>query len=285
MQQRHQGTLVPVLTSQAGSCLTFANWQDASVTTISYQLEALIIKPGITVLKKLTQLRDYISWPGPIVLNAVLPPANSNGIYLIRSTYDGQLVQLSIQELATLIAELKPNKVLLPLDSLKFFKEFWQPLAIATKTDIELYFPKEEHSHFNLDHLNYYGIYKQQSFEDFFNDVQKLNNSLYLLGDFNLAQMQELLENKYTVETNRPALDGMMGLFYSQEKDKQLTITAQEMNMDYRMLDNNCQCKTCSTQLTRAYLHHLLEQTPLLAQRYLVQHNLYFCQNYIINQN
>ncbi|STX29352.1 queuine tRNA-ribosyltransferase [Legionella beliardensis] len=282
MQQR-QGTLVPVLTSQAGSCLTFANWQDASVTTIAYQLDALMIKPGVAFLKKLIQLRDYISWPGTIVLNAVLPPANSNGIYLIRSTYDGQLVQLSIQELASLIAELKPNKVLLPLDSLTFFNEFWQTLV--TETDIELYFPQGEPSHLNLDHLNYYGIYKQQSFKDFFNDVQKLDKPMYLLGDFNLAQMQELLENKHTVETNRPALDGMMGLFYSREKDEQLTIIAQEMSMDYQTLDNSCQCKTCSAQLTRAYLHHLLGQTPLLAQRYLVQHNLYFCQNYIINQN
>ena len=40
----------------------------------------------------------------------------------------------------------------------------------------------------------------------------------------------------------------------------------------------NCSCETCSQGFTRAYFHHLLQHTPLLAQRFLVIHNVFFTQ-------
>jgi queuine tRNA-ribosyltransferase len=44
---------------------------------------------------------------------------------------------------------------------------------------------------------------------------------------------------------------------------------------DFRMLDHNCLCESCEQGFTRAYLHHLLQHTPMLAQRYLMMHNMF----------
>ncbi|MGQ3888970.1 hypothetical protein ACQUW5_08060 [Legionella sp. CNM-1927-20] len=278
MQENALSQYIPLLSSHAGSCLTFENWQNTGIRTIAYQVDELLVKPGLPVLKKLTHLRNYISWPGEIVLNALLSPTNAEGIYQIRSAYDGQLVKISVSELSHLIKKLKPSKVLLPVGSAKYFKEFWQPLL----TDLELYLHHEESIDDTLV-TGYYCSYTEQPFNYLYKSLQSFKNKLYLIGDFQLQEMQLLLQNNYSVQSNQPAQDGMQGLFYNEEG--KINILKQELQQDYQTLKDNCQCQTCKAQLTRAYLHHLLQQTPLLAQRYLIQHNVYYCQNYLINQN
>ncbi|WP_165482658.1 hypothetical protein [Legionella gresilensis] len=278
MQENALSQYIPLLSSHAGSCLTFANWQNAGVRTIAYQIDELLVKPGLPVLQKLTQLRNYISWPGQLVLNALLKPSRTEGIYEIRSTYDGQLVQISVSELSKLIKALKPNKVLLPLGSAQYFEQFWQPLL----AEIELYLNFEEAKD-DISTTGYYCSFKEQPFNYQYNNLPNANNKLYLIGDFQLHEMQLLLQNNYNFQSNQPAEDGMRGVFYNEEE--KINILEQEFQQDYLTLKQNCQCQTCSTQLTRAYLHHLLQHTPLLAQRYLIQHNVYYCQNYLINQN
>lgn len=45
--------------------------------------------------------------------------------------------------------------------------------------------------------------------------------------------------------------------------------------MDFQILDVHCQCESCQQGFTRAYLHHLFQHTPMLAQRYLMMHNMF----------
>ncbi|STX51885.1 queuine tRNA-ribosyltransferase [Legionella busanensis] len=277
MQENAVSHYIPLLSSQAGSCLTFANWQNAGAKIVAYQLDELLVKPGLPVLQKLTHLQDYLAWSGDLVLNALLKPVNAKGVYEIRSSYDGQLVQISVLELSSLIKTLKPNKVLLPLGSAPYFKQFWQPLL----AEIELYLHFEEAKD-DITTTGYYYSFTEQPFDYLYKNLPKFNK-LYLIGAFQLHEMQLLLQNNYSVQSNLPAEDGMQGVFYD-EKEK-FNILEQTFEQDYQTLKHNCQCETCNRQLTRAYLHHLLQHTPLLAQRYLIQHNVYYCQNYLINQN
>lgn len=47
-----------------------------------------------------------------------------------------------------------------------------------------------------------------------------------------------------------------------------------QYRLDTRILAEDCTCKICRTPFTKSYLHHLYQETPLLAERYLALHNL-----------
>ena len=83
---------IPRLNSKAGLCLTPENWKDAKVTAVSYSLEFLLHKPGQEVLKKIADLSQYLAWSGAIVLNGMSLGANKEGIYLLKSPYDGSKI-------------------------------------------------------------------------------------------------------------------------------------------------------------------------------------------------
>lgn len=74
--------------------------------------------------------------------------------------------------------------------------------------------------------------------------------------------------------SNQSAEDACLGIVYTQAG----TIDLRESNMatDFELLDSNCNCSTCRNKLTRSYLSHLMANTPLLAQRLLIIHNVYF---------
>ena len=55
---------IPVLTSEAGLCLTAANWQEVKVNSIAYYLDDLLLKPGYALLKKIPDLSRYLAWGG-----------------------------------------------------------------------------------------------------------------------------------------------------------------------------------------------------------------------------
>jgi queuine tRNA-ribosyltransferase len=46
----------------------------------------------------------------------------------------------------------------------------------------------------------------------------------------------------------------------------------------YELLDENCNCYTCSTGFTRAYINHLLKNYSILGMRLATIHNLHFLQ-------
>jgi hypothetical protein len=86
----------------------------------------------------------------------------------------------------------------------------------------------------------------------------------------------ELPVAKDVMVTDKPAQDAIDGVFY--HKDGQAQILDALFEKDLSKLSSNCSCETCSQGFTRAYFHHLLQHTPLLAQRFLVIHNVFFTQ-------
>lgn len=104
-------THIPSLTHPAGQVLTTDNWLAVNVHTASCDLAALLVKPGIDVLKKLNNLKDYWNWPGSLVLSLKSLKKNAAGAYRIRSPYDGQRLTFTEEEITSLIAHLAPDDI------------------------------------------------------------------------------------------------------------------------------------------------------------------------------
>jgi queuine tRNA-ribosyltransferase len=73
---------------------------------------------------------------------------------------------------------------------------------------------------------------------------------------------------------DQPAKDALGAFIY--QKSGPFLLSLHQYREDFRPLDSQCQCPTCLQKCTRAYLHHLFVHTPLLCQRFLIQHNAYF---------
>jgi queuine tRNA-ribosyltransferase len=72
--------------------------------------------------------------------------------------------------------------------------------------------------------------------------------------------------------SNQPAAYGYQGKFLV--SDQVLQILDEVYQDDLNLLAPNCDCDSCAQGFTRAYLHHLMAHTPLLAQRYIILHNM-----------
>jgi len=277
MRQKELNDLIPLLTTPAGSCLTWENWQQAGVNTVAYGLDELLMKPGYAVLKELKSIRAYSKWPGKIVINAILPPPNRDGIYSIKSHYEGGTIRINVQALFELICILQPDVVILPVGTLRHYDQFWQHLP----KNIEPFFALSDEL---LNSAGNYLIYKQEmDFQVFIAQISNSSKKIYIKGDFNQAQLSQLLTFKqHYIESNSPAQDGMHGIVYG--ACREFNILAADMVNQHALLDNHCACPVCTQKLTRAYFHHLLQQTPLLAQRFLIQHNFYYSQHYLVSE-
>jgi queuine tRNA-ribosyltransferase len=80
------------------------------------------------------------------------------------------------------------------------------------------------------------------------------------------------------IESNQPCEDGFAGILYTHQEN--MDISDSQMAKQFIPIDDQCTCPTCKQAFTRAYLHHLLANTPLLAQRLLIMHNVYWIGNY-----
>jgi len=209
-------SFVPNISTPAGSTLTFANWEAAGVRSIAICLAELIMKPGLSYLMHLGSIRKYYRWEHEIILNASRLVSNQEGIFQIRSSYDGSLIELSPATFFSLVSSLQPNKINLPFDNSHYPHEI---------------------------------------------------NKLTLQGIEILAQ---------PIDSDAPAKAGMQGQVCAEEG--LINILDASMAMDFNPISNHCACKTCQQPFSRAYLHHLLQNTPLLAQRFLIQHNVF---NYV----
>lgn len=274
MNQKKVGGYIPVFTSEAGSCLTLANWQEIGISTASYYLDALLMKPGYSLLKTQRNLQSYCGWQETIVLNATLAAAKSDGIYTIRSRFDGSLLRIGSDELFSLIVGLQPDIVILPPGLLKQLDQLGQALPKS----IQFFIPSNEWSSASSDlKLGSYLTYdKTQSFADFKQDIkQYAGMPIYLRADLSISQALELVEQGgVLLESDKPASDAMIGEVYSEQGT--LALLDSQMANQQEPIDAHCSCPTCTQGFTRAYLHHLLMHTPLLCQRYLIQHNVYY---------
>jgi queuine tRNA-ribosyltransferase len=100
----------------------------------------------------------------------------------------------------------------------------------------------------------------------------------YVMGYFEPELLQTLKAKGIEfIETDEPAQAAMQGIVYSSEGH--INLTNSETAVHFEPIDKACTCPTCSKQLTKAYLHHLLTHTPLLCQRLLIQHNVFYAMN------
>lgn len=116
---------IPVLTSESGLSLTTENWQEVNVDMASYYLDALLLKPGLSVLNTIPNLASYVNWSGPIILNASRLTGNREGIVTLISPYDGSKVRINYAEVIALITHLKPSIAILPPEILKAYPQIW----------------------------------------------------------------------------------------------------------------------------------------------------------------
>ncbi|CAM2780578.1 queuine tRNA-ribosyltransferase [Legionella steigerwaltii] len=263
---------IPVLTSEAGLCLTTANWQEAEITAASYSLERLLYKPGQDGLKKITNLSHYLVWPGVLVLNAVSLVVNKEGIYTLKSPYDGSKIKFTLADLLGLIQHLKPNAVILPQKIVQDFPQIWDNwndaiVPFMHVNDLEKHKVDKHH-----------GIYFNVLHEL---DWEQLNRwshvPRYIMGRFDPELIWRLRDKGIGfIETDEPAHAALQGKVYSRAGDVDLMDS--KTQMQFELIDADCVCPTCSQQFTRAYLHHLLQHTPLLCQRFLIQHNVFYVQ-------
>jgi queuine tRNA-ribosyltransferase len=276
--------LAPVFTTEAGSCLTLANWQEVGIKAGVYYLDALLMKPGVACLKKLSPLPYYTGWQGITVLNATSLPTIKNGVYTIRSRYDGSHIVIDQNELLSLMSVLQPDGIVLP-DSIFHSANLrsWQILAktsmlFAPVNDLAAIYPD-----WLLGRYVYYDA--ARSFSDFILQIRQYTNvPLYVAGEFECEHLQELASHHIGyVESNKPAADAVCGRVYGEEGEIDLLDCLQAEQ--HRPIIAGCNCPTCQQSLTRAYLHHLLVQTPLLCQRFLIQHNVHYYQQQLLGFN
>lgn len=259
----------PMLDTQAGSCLTTLNWQEIGAQTASYSLEALLVKPGsIALLKQISSLKAFLAWPGTLILNAMNFAKAKQGVYTLISPYDGSKVAISYAEFAALIKHLHPDAVVLPKDFVQEYREFW-----TNWDESVLPFISADVTH-GISSEQKYGVYfkleENAAKIQHFTGVPKL-----VAGDIGPELIRQLSTHQITyVETDQPAHLAMQGKVYSESGI--LDLTKNEFREQFTVIASNCSCSTCSQQLTKAYLHHLLAHTPLLCQRFLIQHNAYY---------
>jgi queuine tRNA-ribosyltransferase len=270
MQDTRLNHYIPLLTTEAGSCLTLANWQEVGITTVAYQLASLLLKPGERLLTSLPTLRSYCRWPGRIVLDARLKPANPHGVYSIRSPYDGGVVQINKKELFTLIGQLEPDLVLLP-DDFDVYLLSTLPKSIL---------PLTQGAFFSKAHANCYWEAEEDARNAILQQPEKFHSGfIFFVGEFNPDWAPMFKKCSILVETDKPAKLALAGQIYTDQGI--LNIHSKEMREQHGVIASDCGCPTCQQQFTRAYLHHLITQTPLLCQRFLIQHNSYYFQNYL----
>lgn len=264
---------VPVLTSEAGLTLTTANWQEANINIASFHLDALLIKPGFKFLTEVADLRRYLNWSGILVLNASMLVANREGTISISSPYDGSKVRLTSQELITLIKHLKPTMVLLPAKIIRRVPDLWSQWdkAITPYLTIE----DVSQQQIKLPH----GVYLHS--DDVIKNLKELQQiadlPVYLNGVTQVATRFELAHSNIYLEADAPAAKAYNGVVINgseQEIDLNDTQTAKQ----FEVINSACTCPTCEQKLTKAYLHHLYHHTPLLCQRFLIQHNVHSAQ-------
>jgi queuine tRNA-ribosyltransferase len=253
---------VPVLSSNAGSCLTPDNWQEVNTTNACWHLDSLLLKPGLDILKKITDLKQYLVWSGHLTINAVSLKENSAGVFSLRSTYDGSKIHFNFADFMELIQQLRPDAVLLPEQSVQNHPDWW----MTWPDDVYPYISWRDAD--AVSPMRPYGIYSEA--KDMFDKPPH-----YIFGNMSPERVRGLCaEGMRFIETNEPAEMAFWGKVYSSSGI--IDITDAKYELDFEPIDNQCSCPTCIQSFTKAYLHHLLQHTPLLCQRLLIQHNIYY---------
>lgn len=264
---------IPVLTSEAGSCLTEANWQEVHSHSAAYYLDSLLLKPGFELLNKIPDLAAYLGWSGTLILNASRLLANKEGIFILTSPYDGSKIKLTPGELLDLILKLKPDMVLMPKNSLQNFPDLWDKwddtiVPFLSSGDL---FQQELHREHGVYSILEHSSLNKATVEQL---AKRKQVPCYISGEINLDLIKlSAAQGIEYIESDEPARLAMQGQVYN--KEGLINLIDVQTEMEFSPIDAECLCPTCSRQLTKAYLHHLFLHTPLLCQRFLIQHNVF----------
>jgi len=256
-------TFVPSITTPAGGCLSRDNWQELGIDVVSCALDRLLMKPGFEALSKLEDLKTYVGWDKDLVLDATMLHFNKEDHCTVQSTYDGARTQVTLEQFWALVQRLRPTLLLLP--DIELIHEF--------PTDILPFFPVTQAD--TLSHSPAYGLYL--SADDWLIDQEKwkgLTLPLYLQDDKGILSFADI-DHTATLyyASDKPAADAYQGMVYqAQSTDRVLD---DKFRLAFEPLVPNCACPTCQQKFTGAYLHHLLQHTPLLCQRLLIMHNIF----------
>lgn len=264
--------LVPVATSAGGMCLTAQNWREAKVNCLSYSMEALLVKPSLSVLSKISSLKHYVGWSGALILNAASMITKKSGDYQVVSSFDGSKTLIDSETLIRLMFQLRPDAVVMPKGLIKNNPDFWAtwPAGITP-------FIAAEEQVFAPSHIAF-GVYLKvnagQPYEEILGALKPWKDvPCYLLGACSEFTLGKLIESKLAwVESDLPVDKAYQGHVYS--SDGILDLKDKAFEMVFEPIDSHCSCPTCMQGFTQAYLHHLYSNTPLLSQRFLIQHNL-----------
>lgn len=258
----HQPKFVVDLSTPAGGCLTSQNWQALGIEYAAYSLAALLVKPGEHCLKQVTDLGCYLAWPQGLVLDASMLSLNKAGHYMIVSSYDGQRLTYTPQQILTLMSKLQPDMVLLPSMTMPWHETLlWTELPDSILPFFATGFGPQRTT------TRSYGYYCMDNDEG----LPTTSSPLY-----QITQTVEQVATCDFWQSNRPAEDGYHGLLY--HSSGVFNILDAMHAEQFTVIDAQCHCPTCQQQFTRAYLHHLFQHTPLLCQRLLIQHNVYYIQ-------
>lgn len=274
---------VPHFTTSAGSCLTQANWHDLSIHVGLCDFANIVIKPGIDFWKQGMSLRSYLAWDRILVLDASQLTLNVDAQFVLCSPYDGARIKLSIADFWDLVQQLKPDALLMPADLPG------RPMGI-----IRLLFPGPP-----MESDTYVRANEVPSFSD---SDQHPNVERFLTAKDALFFMHQ---GKLLYASDQPARDASQGIIYQEEGI--LDITDPQYRMDFNLLNSaspvldpanqsrdvvvgsavealnaKCICPTCQQSFTRAYLHHLLQSTPLLCHRLLLMHNVHWISQHLL---
>lgn len=259
---------IPCLSTPAGTCLTTQNWQEAGIQAAAFHLSALLMKPGLEILQSIMDLHAFLACPAHLVLNAHHAMQEKTGAYQLRSIYDGNTICLNPESLYRLIAHLEPDSLLLPVNSAQYYSVYWRHL----EDKMQIYLNADE----KIETVSQYFLaYKaEQSFAQYLERVQSDSDIKYVSGNFNQEQVKALRQiPRLIIESDQPAADAFEGIAYLSDEHS-ISILDKAFANQHSILMDSCDCTTCQQKMTRAYLHHILQQTPLLGQRLLIQHNI-----------
>lgn len=273
MQHKIKSSFVPVLSSHAGLCLTGENWEEIGIGIAAYHLSELLMKPGFSVLHEVPDLATYVGWQHTLVLNASMLIANKAGDFTLRSKYDGSRLRYTLQEILDLIAHLNPTMVILPQGIHQHHALVLQSLPSSTRA---FFMPSDLPADSQNRPLGVYFLHDESVLLD--DLITRVTNyaeqARYVVGDFDFSAIHRLATTGIDyIESDRPAAEALEGEVYNQKQV--LSIQDPDKAFVFDVIDPSCQCPTCKQGLTQAYLHHLLGHTPLLCQRFLIQHNIF----------
>lgn len=243
-------TFIPYLSTEAGRCLTAQNWHEVGVQVAAYELTELLFKPGYTVLQRLSSLKRYIGWPYLILLDIRLPYDKQSMSALLRSPYDGSRVDCRLDMVRECIIRLQPDGII-------FSPEFDASLFLEQRDESVFQTFKTSTAQANIIPCN--ASCRDALCED-------ASEKIYPFSGYPSIQL-----------SNEPANDAYQGVIYH-DKATTSSILSPQYQFDFEPLSSFCQCPPCQQGLTRAYFHHLYQQTPLLCQRWLIQHNIWMKQ-------